>query len=54
MRDTRCGLFQIYQSKDEYEARERFVQMGEWIRQIKHFYSLSKWWENLNHGWDIF
>lgn len=48
------GMFQVYQSKDEFEARERFVQMGEWIRGIKHFYALNKWWENLNRGWDIF
>ncbi|MFN8369355.1 MAG: ISL3 family transposase [Bacteriovoracaceae bacterium] len=48
------GMFEVYQSKDEYEAREKFVQMGEWIREIKTFYSLNKWWENLNRGWDTF
>ncbi len=48
------GMFQVYQSKDEFEAREKFDQMGEWIKQIKYFFSLQKWWENLNQGWNTF
>ena len=48
------GMFEIFDSKDEYEAREKFVQLGEWIRQSQFFYELMKWWENFNQGWDTF
>jgi len=47
------GMFQVFESKDEVEARERFEELGKWIAQEK-FYSLDKWWQNLNQGWDIF
>lgn len=48
------GMFQIFESTDEYIARERFVQLGEWMRQSEFFYNLNKWWENFNRGWDTF
>ena len=48
------GLYQLYDSRDEYEAREKFEQIGEWIKQCKYFFELSKWWENFDKGWDIF
>lgn len=48
------GMFQIYDSKDEFEARDKFVEMGEWIRQGKYFYELQKWWKNFDKGWSTF
>ncbi len=48
------GMFDVYRSKDEWEAREKFVQIGEWIRQCPYFYQLKKWWENFNRGWKTF
>ena len=48
------AMFEIYASENEWEAREKFVQMGEWIRQGKFFYELQKWWKNFNDGWDTF
>ena len=48
------GMHQLYDSENEWEARERFVQLGEWIRECPHFYELKKWWENFNLGWQTF
>jgi transposase len=48
------GMHQLYDSEDEWKAREKFAQLGEWIRQCPHFYELKKWWENFNKGWDTF
>lgn len=48
------GMFEIFDSRDEYEAREKFVQLGEWIRQSQFFFELTKWWDNFNQGWDTF
>ena len=48
------GMHQIFNSSNEYEAREKFDEMGEWIKQAKVFYQLKKWWKNFNDGWDTF
>lgn len=48
------GMHQLYDSKDEWEAREKFVQIGEWIRQCPYFYELKKWWKNFERGWKTF
>jgi transposase len=48
------GMFQLYDSKDEWQAREKFVQLGEWINQCPQFYELKKWWKNFNNGWGTF
>lgn len=48
------GMHQIYNSSNEFEAREKFEEMGEWIDQAKVFYELKKWWKNFNDGWDTF
>ena len=48
------GMHQLYDSKDEYEAREKFVQLGEWIRQCKYFFELNKWWDKFDKGWSTF
>lgn len=48
------GMHQLYDSKDEWEAREKFIQIGEWINQCPHFYELKKWWENFKKGWRTF
>jgi len=48
------GMHQLYDSQDEWEAREKFVQLGEWIREFPHFYDLNKWWKNFNLGWSTF
>lgn len=48
------GMHQLYDSRDEYEAREKFVQLGEWIRQCKYFFELNKWWDKFDKGWSTF
>ena len=48
------GMFDLYRSEDEWKAREKFVELGEWIRQCPHFHTLKKWWENFNKGWATF
>ena len=48
------GLHQIFASSDATEARAKFEQMGEWIKQAKIFYELEKWWKNFNDGWNTF
>lgn len=48
------GLHQIFASKNEFEAREKFDEMGEWIKQAKIFYDLERWWKNFNDGWNTF
>lgn len=48
------GMFEVYNSKNEFEAREKFVQIGEWIRQGAHFYELKKWWKRFEQGWGTF
>ena len=48
------GMHQIYNSANADEAREKFEEMGEWIKQAKVFYQLEKWWKNFDDGWDTF
>lgn len=48
------GMHQLYDSKDEWQAREKFIEIGEWIRQCPHFYELKKWWSNFEKGWSVF
>ncbi len=48
------GMYQLYDSKSEYHAREKFEQIGEWIEQCPYLYELKKWWKNFNNGWGTF
>ena len=48
------GLHQIFVSKTAIEAREKFDEMGEWIKQARIFHELEKWWKNFDQGWDTF
>lgn len=48
------GMFSIFDSVNEEEARSKFEQLGKWIEGEKIFFSLQKWWKNFNRGWDIF
>ena len=48
------GMHQLYDSTNEWEAREKFVEIGEWIKQCPHFYELKKWWKNFELGWSTF
>lgn len=48
------GMFQVFNSKDQFEARKKFEEMGDWIKQSKCFYSLEKWWKNFDRGWKTF
>lgn len=48
------GMHQLYDSKSDWEAREKFVEIGEWIRQSPYLYELKKWWSNFNNGWETF
>lgn len=48
------GMHQLYESENEWQAREKFVQIGEWIRDCSHFFELKKWWKNFNSGWNTF
>lgn len=47
------SMFEVYKSHNEHEARKKFLQIREWLKEGQ-FYSLSKWWENLDRGWDTF
>jgi len=48
------GMYQLYDSQTELEAKDKFKQLGEWIEQCDNFYSLKRWWKNFNDGWDTF
>lgn len=48
------GMHQLYESEDEWTAREKFIEIGEWIRECPLFYELKKWWKNFNQGWETF
>jgi transposase len=48
------AMFEIFDSKDAHEAREKFEQLGKWIEQSQFFYNLTKWWKNLDQGWNTF
>lgn len=48
------GMHQIYNSENAQVAREKFDEMGEWIKQAKVFYQLEKWWKSFDQGWDTF
>jgi transposase len=48
------GMHQIYDSADEWEAKEKLLQIGDWIEQCPHFYELKKWYKNFNRGWETF
>lgn len=48
------GMYQLYDSKDEWEAKEKFNQIGKWIDQCSYFYNLKKWWSNFEKGWNTF
>lgn len=48
------GMHQLYDSADEWTARERFIQIGEWMKQCPYFYELKRWWANFERGWDTF
>lgn len=47
------SMFEVYNSRDANEARKKFLQIREWLKEGQ-FYSLSRWWENLDRGWDTF
>jgi len=47
------AMFEVYDSPTELDARRKFVQIKEWLKEGQ-FYSLSKWWQNLDRGWDTF
>lgn len=48
------GMHQLYDSKDEWEAREKIEQIGRWIEQCPYFFSLKNWYENFIKGWGTF
>lgn len=48
------GMHQLYQSTNEYDAKEKFHQIGAWIRQSEYFYSLRRWWDNFEKSWSTF
>jgi len=48
------GMHEIFNSSTATEAREKFDEMGEWIKQAKIFYELEKWWKNFDSGWETF
>jgi len=48
------GMYQLFDSKDGNEARNKFEQIGAWIKEAKVFTQLEKWWKNLNSGWGTF
>jgi transposase len=47
------GMFQIFESANAEEARDKFDQLGLWIHQEK-FTALTRWWKNFNQGWSTF
>ena len=48
------GMYQLFDSRTQSEARDRFEQMGQWIREVGKFEEMEKWWKNLNNDWDTF
>ncbi|MCB1198933.1 MAG: ISL3 family transposase [Deltaproteobacteria bacterium] len=48
------GMYQIFDSKTAEDARKKFEEIGEWIKQAKIFYELEKWWKNFDMGWETF
>lgn len=48
------GMHQIFNSVDAKEARTKFDEMGEWIKQAKVFSNLERWWNSFDKGWDTF
>lgn len=48
------GMHELYESKNEVEAKEKFKQMRDWINQEKCLHYLKSWWESLNKNWDTF
>lgn len=48
------GMHQIFNSNDAKEARLKFDEMGEWIKQAKVFSNLERWWKSFDQGWDTF
>jgi transposase len=48
------GMFEIFNSITAEEARDKFEQLGKYIEQSEYFYSLKKWWGNLDQGWNTF
>lgn len=48
------GMFEVFNSTTAEEARDKFDELGKWIEQSEYFYSLNKWWNNLNQGWNTF
>lgn len=48
------GMHQIYNSENDQIARDKFDEMGEWIKQARVFKELEKWWKNFDDGWDTF
>jgi transposase len=48
------GMFEIFNSTTAEEARDKFDQLGSWIKDSQFFYSLNKWWDNLDQGWITF
>lgn len=48
------AMFEIFDSQNAEEARDKFDELGKWIEQSDFFYSLTKWWKNFDQGWNTF
>lgn len=48
------AMFEIFDSQNAEEARDKFDELGKWIEQSEFFYSLAKWWKNFDQGWNTF
>lgn len=48
------AMFEIFDSQNAEEARDKFDELGKWIEQSEFFYSLTKWWKNFDQGWNTF
>lgn len=48
------AMFEIFESLNAEEARDKFDELGKWIEQSEFFYSLTKWWKNFDQGWNTF
>jgi transposase len=48
------AMFEIFDSQNAEEARDKFNELGKWIEQSEFFYSLTKWWKNFDQGWNTF
>ncbi len=48
------GMYQIFNSNNAEEAREKFEEIGKWIKQAGVFFDLDKWWRSFDKGWDTF